>query len=236
MPQLHLIGTLPQDPDGAARLDALLAEIRPAAIAVEGSRAEYERARAAGHAGLEAALEGAALAPAHGAADFLARLFSAEHTHFEQWAATRYAARQGIPLTFLDPDDPSNWAAEPERPPASPELLAALAAHDWRAAFAQDYDRARAELEGKACLEFLIPPHEHPAHAARDAALAGRIEALMRDAPESRLAVVCSLTHLYFSEARLTLYSLLYERTTCRYLTDGQGALVDHRIAVPWAH
>jgi hypothetical protein len=47
--------------------------------------------------------------------------------------------------------------------------------------------------------------------------------------------VVCALTHLYFSEARLTIYSQLYEATARRYVVDGKGAVRDHPIVLPWA-
>lgn len=133
------------------------------------------------------------------------------------------------------------WDDAAEFRTADRETLAALAAHDWQAAYAADYARGRVDLEAKACLEFLLPVEQQSAFGARDRALAGRIERLLADetrvanGASQRLAVVCDMTHLYFSEARLTIYSLLYEATTQRYLTDGAGAVADHPIVLPWA-
>ncbi len=62
---------------------------------------------------------------------------------------------------------------------ADPEALAALAGHDWAASYRADYARARADLEAKACLEFLIPVEAQPAYKARDEAICGRLRVLL---------------------------------------------------------
>jgi hypothetical protein len=271
MAELHLIGTLAQDPDGPERLAALLAGMQPDAVALETSRADFERRRAGGAAARAAALD----AIRHKGAtadtlDFWGRRLQPERRHFEAFTATAFAAERGVPLHFLevdgdadrsdgtgregagesgdaddadDADDAGDAGVAEEADEfrrADGQALASLAAHDWRAAYEAEYARARIDLEAKACLEFLVPLPEQPAYRARDRVMARRIgDLLARTSPGSagrppRVAVVCAVTHLYFSEARLTIYSQLYEATTGRYLTDSTGAVRDHPIVLPW--
>jgi hypothetical protein len=259
--ELHLIGTLTQDPDGPERLAGLLREVRPDAVAVEVSRRAFEHQRTRGGAAREEALAVLRRRGADAATvDFWGRRLDPARLHFEPFTAAAYAAAGGIPLHFLGddvPDDPGgappedgeNGAGDFQR--ADPEALAALAGHDWAAMYRADYARARADLEAKACLEFLLPVEDQPAYKARDEAICGRLRALLAGTAEEgavrgrgegsaggggpeRLAVVCALTHLYFSEARLTIYSQLYEATTRRYVVDGRGAVLDHPIVLPW--
>jgi hypothetical protein len=266
--ELHLIGTLTQDPDGPERLAGLLREVRPDQVAVEASRRAFERQRARGGAAREEALAVLRQRGADAATvDFWGRRLDPARLHFEPFTAAAYAAGDGLPLHFLEDDEgddpgggPGGPGGLPEREEdgaggaedfrrADPEALAALASHDWAASYRADYARARADLEAKACLEFLIPVEAQPAYKARDEAICGRLRALLDGAADlpaggaggarrggpARLAVVCDLTHLYFSEARLTIYSQLYEATTRRYVVDGKGAVRDHPIVLPWA-
>jgi hypothetical protein len=274
MAELHLIGTLAQDPDGPERLAGLLDEVRPGAIGIEASRAAFEGQRERGdaaHAASVAAIQ-AKVADAAALA-FWRRRLAKERLHYEAFTAAAYAEAHGLPLVFLDEgapledtgaaapagtaDDSQGGAEDPaaEFRFADGEALAALAAHDWEAAYAADYARARGDLEAKACLEFLLPLPQQPAYRARDRRMARQIAALLQgdggppDRPARpagpggpagppargrRVAVVCALTHLYFSEARLTIYSQLYEATTRRYITDGAGLIHDHAIVLPW--
>ncbi|HEX2513942.1 MAG TPA: hypothetical protein VH257_04500 [Chloroflexota bacterium] len=258
MTELHLIGTLTQDPDGPERLAGLLREVRPDQVAVEVSRRAFEHQRARGGA---ARAEALAVLRQRGAdaatVDFWGRRLDPARLHFEPFTAAAYAAGDGLPLHFLGDDEGDGPGGGPGGPPvgeedgaggaedfrqADPEALAALAGHDWAASYRADYARARADLEAKACLEFLIPVEAQPAYKARDEAICGRLRALLDGAGDegarrgepARLAVVCDLTHLYFSEARLTIYSQLYEATTRRYVVDGKGAVRDHPIVLPW--
>jgi hypothetical protein len=261
--ELHLIGTLTQDPDGPERLAGLLREVRPDALAVEASRRAYERQRERGGAAREEVLAVLRQRGADAATvDFWGRRLDPARLHFEPFTAAAYAAADGLPLHFLG-DDEDEAPGEAGAPPADgeageggaedfrradPEALAALAGHDWAATYRADYARARSDLEAKACLEFLLPVEAQPAYKARDEAICGRLRALLAgageegagrgggggDAGPERLAVVCALTHLYFSEARLTIYSQLYEATTRRYVVDGAGAVRDHPIVLPW--
>jgi hypothetical protein len=253
--ELHLIGTLAQDPDGPERLSGLLAELRPDAVAVESSRPSFERHRTGGAAARDAAL---AAIREQGAdpvtLSFWHRRLETARLHFEAFTAAAYAAAAAVPLHFLGedgdaPGDAGTGAGDGvgDFRRVDARALAALAAHDWPATYRADYSRARADLEAKACLEFLLPLEAQPAFRVRDRALSARLLALLdaAGAPGApgapgaartrRVAMVCALTHLYFSEARLTIYSQLYEATTRRYLADGAGAIPDHPIVLPWA-
>jgi hypothetical protein len=259
--ELHLIGTLAQDPDGPERLAGLLAELRPDAVAVEACRPAFERQRDGGAAARRAAL--AAIRRKGADRDTLAfwrRRLETARLHFEAFGAAAYAAAAGVPLHFLGEDDGAAGTGDGvgDFRQAEGRALAALAAHDWPAAYRADYARARADLEAKACLEFLLPPAAQPAFRVRDGAMAARLRVVLAGAEDAgagaapapgpddlaplpadprprRVALVCALTHLYFSEARLTVYSQLYEATTGRYLADGIGAIRDHPIVLPWS-
>lgn len=271
MAELHLIGTLAQDPDGPERLARLLDQVQPDALGVEASRAAFEGQRARGDAARAASLAAIEAQTADTATlAFWHRRLAKERLHYEAFTAAAYADSHALPLVFLDEEPPLDGTGEagaagmaddseggPEDPAAEfrfagGEALAALAAHDWQAAYAADYARARGDLEAKACLEFLLPLPQQPAYRARDRRMSRQIEALLQGGeggagplggrgapgeprgPAPRVAVVCALTHLYFSEARLTIYSQLYEATTRRYVTDAAGAIHDHEIMLPW--
>lgn len=238
--ELHLIGTLAQDPDGPERLAAVLAAVQPDVLAVEGSGAAFQRHVVAGDASQAAALaaiQGKGVDPATLA--FWQRRLAKERLHYEAFTVAAYAQRHGLAIHFLGEEE----NAPPDGDPADPaeefgraegEALAALAAHDWAAVFAADYARARVDLEAKACLEFLLPVAQQPAFRAQDRAMAARIQDLVAAEPNGRVAVVCALTHLYFSEAWLTIYAQLYDATTQRHLADDVGLILDHPIALPW--
>ena len=88
------------------------------------------------------------------------------------------------------------------------------------------------DLEAKACLEFLLPVAQHAEYHGRTRAMAHLLECLLQQ--HQRVAVVCGLTQLYFSEARLTLYAQLYDSVAQRYISDDTGMVRDHPIVLPW--
>lgn len=246
MAQLHLIGTLAHDPDGPQRLTDLLDEVQPDVVVVEVSRSAFERQVKDGDEASVAAMEAIA---ARGADPltiaFWRRWVAKEQLYFETFSAARYADQRTRRLHFLEPDaGASPDSAPPDEGDGSAdaaayaladlETLRGIATHDWRGDYAHNYARARIDLEAKACLEFLLPATRHAAYATRTRAMAGQIEPLLRDPPAQRVAVVCALTQLYFSEAFLTLYAQLYELVTRRYLADGTGLIPDHPIVLPW--
>jgi hypothetical protein len=235
--ELHLIGTLPRDPSGPQRLRDLLGVLRPDVVAVQGSRVDYERARATSHPALEDATEDVLTTPGHSAAtaNLILRLLSPRFAHFEHDAAVRYTNRHKRRLVFLDEDASEDEDAEPgvvQDPlvPSIPALanvtlttadLLALAARDWNAEFARAYDRGRAALSAGTLLEGVLPSEHRTAHTQRAAALSAAVTRLLRDAPIERIAVVCSVSHLYASDASLTLFSVLRHEPTARYLLEG---------------
>ena len=126
--------------------------------------------------------------------DFWGRRLDPARLHFAPFTAAAYAAGDGLPLHFLGDDEGDDPGSGPGGPPergedggggaedfrrADPEALAALAGHDWAASYRADYARARADLEAKACLEFLIPVEAQPAYKARDEAICGRLRVLL---------------------------------------------------------
>jgi hypothetical protein len=259
MTELHLIGTLAHDPDGPARLAALLDEVQPDVLAIEASHAIVrpttvsDRVSAATLAAMEARGADAATL------DFWHRRLAREQMHYEAFTTAAYALQYARPLHFLQqsPDealeteapDPASGAGQ-EEPRDAPhgvddevtafqfadlETLQGIAAYDWRDDYARNYARARVDLEAKACLEFLLPVGQQATYYANTRSMARRLALVLRQHEHQRVAAVCALTQLYFSEARLTLYSQLYDAVARRYITDATRAIRDHPIVLPWA-
>ena len=248
MAELHLIGTLAHDPDGSARLGQLLDEVQPDVVVVEASRAAFERQETGGDQATAAAVEAIT---ANGAAAatiaFWRRWLAKEHLYFEAFGAAAHARQRTVPLHFIEPLDTTPELAPPEDMDdpaaayalADPDTLRGIAEHDWRGDYARNYARARVDLEAKACLEFLLPVAQQAAYRTRTRRMANQLEHLLWDSPAprvaARVAVVCPVTQLYFSEAHLTLYAQLYEATAQRYLADSAGLVRDHPIVLPWS-
>jgi hypothetical protein len=235
--ELHLIGVMSRDPSGTHWLRTLLTQLRPDVVAVEGSRAGYERARSNRDPALEDATDEIVTTPGHSAAtaNVVLRLLSPRFAHFEHDAAVRYSTRHKRQLVFLD--DEANDEPVPTADPLAPSIsavpdltlakLLTLAAHDWNAEFERVYQRARGDLSVGRPFEAAVAPEDHASHARRAAALATVVTRLCQDATNARVAVVCPLSHLYASERSLTLYSTSEVQSTTRYLTDGHGQVSD---------
>jgi hypothetical protein len=112
--------------------------------------------------------------------------------------------------------------------------LRGMAAFDWHHAYAADYSRARRELEAKGCIEFLVPADQHGAFYERDRILSRRLLGICSSDGAERLAFVCSVPHLYYSDQGLTVYMQLGQETARRYLIDGSGEVRDYAIAHPY--
>jgi hypothetical protein len=233
MAMLALIGTLPQDPDGSQRLTAILESLRPEAIAVEDHAAILQPTAQA-----RAAADGALIAIRQVVDDplqleFWRHRLSPEQVHFQAFACAAYGSAWGVPVHFLgDPDAESDSVGDATAlAQLDADTLRGMAAFDWQTAYANDYARARRELEAKGCIEFLVPVDQHRAFWERDRVLAVQIERLLAD--NERLAVVCAVPHLYFSDTGLTVYMQVGDASAQRYLSDGRGEVRDFAIAHP---
>jgi hypothetical protein len=259
MAELHLIGTLAHDPDGPARLAALLDEVQPDILAIEASDGVVRSTRASDRASA-ATLDAIGAKGADPATlAFWRRRLAREQMHYEAFTTAAYALQHARPLHFLQPTpeevhdtEAPNAASETgqEQPLdgsqgadgevtalqfADLETLQGIAAYDWPGDYARNYARARVDLEAKACLEFLLPLGQQATYYATTLSMARRLALVLNQHERRRVAAVCALTQLYFSEARLTLYSQLYDAVAQRYITDAAGAIRDHPIVLPWA-
>jgi hypothetical protein len=225
MGQLCLVGVLPQDPDGPARLLAVLATVQPDAIAVEAT-ATILTPDPAARADAEAVLTAISsrLDDAYQLAFWRERL-APEQVHYPAFASAAYAARHGIPVHFVG-DDSEPASDAPALLQLDAETLRGMAAFDWQRVFTQDYARARRDLEANGCIEFLVPVgQQHALFFTRERALVKQVEPLLGDFTRHRLALVCAVPHLYFSETGLTLYMQLGQATARRFLADGKGEI-----------
>jgi hypothetical protein len=232
--ELCLVGLLPQDPDGQERLLTVLDTIQPDAIAVEESAAiltPNATARATAEEAL--AVIGSRLDDVH-QLEFWRKRLAPEHVAFPAFASAAYAARRGIPVHFLgDDSEPASVGDALALVQLDAETLRGMAAFDWQSVYAQDYGRARRDLENKGCVEFLVPVGQHRSFYERECALAAQVEQLLGRPGTQHLALICAIPHLYYSDTQLTLYMQLGQGTARRYLTDGQGEIRDLAIAHP---
>jgi hypothetical protein len=228
MGQLCLVGVLPQDPDGSERLLAVLETIQPDTLAVEENAPSLTPSATAEEA---LAVIGARLDDAHQLAFWRQRL-APQRVHYPAFASAAYGAGRGVPVYFLgddaEPDDVGDALALAQ---LDAESLRGMAAFDWQSVYAQDYGRARRDLEAKGCIEFLVPFEQQRLFHERESVLAKLVAPLL-DRPGT-LALVCAVPHLYYSDTQLTLYMRLGQGTARRFLTDGQGAIRDIAIAHP---
>jgi hypothetical protein len=230
MGELCLVGFLPQDPDGEERLLAVLEAIQPDAIAVEENAAILAlNANARVTVTVDEALTVIAsrLDDSHQIEWWRKRL-APEQVHYPASASAAYGARRGIPVYFLGDDaEPDSVGDALALVQLDSETLRGMAAFDWQGAYARDYARARRDLEAKGCIEFLLPVGQHRSFHERESVLAAQVEQLLGCPGAKRIALVCAVPHLYFSDTHLTLYMQLGQGTARRFLTDGQGAIAD---------
>jgi hypothetical protein len=234
MGELCLVGFLPQDPDGEKRLLSILEAIQPDAIAVE-ENAAILALNANARVTVDEALTviGSRLDDSHQIEWWRKRL-APEQVHYPAFASAAYGGRRGIPVYFLgDGAEPDSVGDAPALVQLDAETLRGMAAFDWQSVYAQDYARARRDLQAKGCIEFLVPVAQHCSFRERESALVEQVEPLLGRPVIQCLALVCAVPHLYFSDTHLTLYMQLGQGKARRFLTDGQGEIRDIAIAHP---
>jgi hypothetical protein len=227
MPELSLIGFLPQDPDGEQRLLAVLETIQPAAIAVEENASVLTLdAPKAVLAVISERLDDPRQL------EFWRKRLAPEHVHYPAFASAAYGARHDRPVYFLGDDtDPDSADEAQALVQLDAETLRGMAAFDWQHMYAQDYARARRDLEAQGCIEFLVPLAQQALFRERERALAKQVEQLLVRLETQRLALVCGIPHLYYSDTQLTLYRQLGPGAVRRFVTDGHGEVRDVAIA-----
>jgi hypothetical protein len=238
--EVHLIGTLPQDPDGASRLCHVLEQIRPDAIAVEDHARVLAPDSQAHLAATETlvAIEQRLVDSSLSLIQFWEQRLAPEQVHFQAFTCAAYASQCGVALHFLGDDgaEPDSVGDATGLAQLDADTLRSMAAFDWQQAYAADYARARNELEAKGCIEFLVLLDQHRAFYERDRSLSSQLMRILQSKPGvQRLAFVCSVPHLYFSDDGLTIYMQLERAHTTvrRYLADDAGEVRDLATAHP---